>query len=136
MTGPLLALRNAILAHLAQDADLVAAMGGALELHDEPPRGIVPVYAQFGDAVARDWSSDLVEGHEQILAIAVWARPGSGASALLVADRMQALLHDAELARDGHNLVSLRVTACEITRDERSGRGRATLRLRALSERV
>jgi hypothetical protein len=75
MNGPILALRKAILSHLAGDAALATAMGGTLQLHDEPPRGVLPVYAHFGDAVARDWSSDLVDGHEQSLAILIWARP-------------------------------------------------------------
>ena len=136
MSGPILALRKAILTHLAADAALTTAMGGTLQLYDEPPRGVLPVYAHFGDAVARDWSSDLVEGHEQTLAILIWARPGSGASALLVADRMQTLLHDAPLALDDHHLVNLRVASCEIGRDERAGLARATLRLRAVTERA
>jgi len=136
MSGPILALRKAILAHLATDSGLATAMGGTLQLHDEPPRGVIPVYAHFGDAVARDWPSDLVEGHEQTLAILIWARPGSGASALIAADRMQTLLHDAPLSLDDHRLVNLRVTACEIGRDERSGLARATLRLRAVTERA
>ncbi len=136
MTGPILALRKAILAHLAGDAALVAEMGGELRLSDEPPRGIVPVYAHFGDVIARDWSSDLGEGHEQSLSILVWARPGSAASALAIADRMAGLLHDAPLALDDHRLVSLRVASCDISRDERSGLARAVLRLRALSERI
>ena len=134
MSGPILALRKAILTHLATDSALATAMGGTVQLHDEPPRGVIPVYAHFGDAVARDWSTDLVEGHEQTLAILIWARPGSGASALIAADRMQTLLHDAPLTLDDHHLVNLRVTACEIGRDERSGLARATLRLRAVTE--
>jgi hypothetical protein len=86
--------------------------------------------------VARDWSSDLAEGHEQTLAILIWARPGSGASALVAAERMQTLLHDAPLVLDDLLLANLRVTACEISRDERSGLARATLRLRAVTERA
>ena len=136
MSGPILALRKAILTHLAEDAALAGAMGGALQLYDEPPRGVQPVHAHFGDAAARDWSSDLVEGHEQALSILIWARPGSGAGALIVADRMQTLLHDAPLVLDGHRLVNLRVVSCEIGRDERAGVARATLRLRAVTERA
>ncbi|MFL5171850.1 MAG: DUF3168 domain-containing protein, partial [Microvirga sp.] len=48
MSGPILALRAAILAHLLGDAELAALMGGTVRLYDEPPRAAEPVYAVFG----------------------------------------------------------------------------------------
>lgn len=134
MPGPILALRAAILTRLAADAELAALMGGSVRLHDEPPRAAEPVYAVFGDAAARDWSSDRSAGHEHEAAIVVWAKPGSAKSALDAAERIAALLHDAPLAPAGHRLVLLRVSALESARDERANLARATLRLRALTE--
>jgi len=136
MSGPILALRAAILARLGPDATLAGLMGGALRLHDEPPRAADPIYAVFGDALARDWSGDGGGGHEQEAAIVVFAAPGSARSALLAAERMAALLDDAALPLDGHHLVNLRVTATQSTRDEKTGHARATLRLRAVTEPV
>ncbi len=136
MSGPILALRQALLARLTDDGDLAQAMDGTVHLYDETPRAAPPIYAVFGDARARDWPGDLMEGHEHDLQIVVWARPGSSASALIVADLMAESLHDAALTLVDHRLVSLRVTACEISRDERSGLGRAVLRLRAVTERL
>lgn len=136
MSGPILALRKALLAHLGEDEALLAAMGGTLRLHEEPPRGDGPLYAHFGDARAEDWSAVGQEGAEQELAIVVRARPGSAALALAIVDRMAELLHDASPPLEGHRLVNLRVRACEIARDERSGFARATLRLRAVTERL
>jgi len=136
VSGPILALRQALLARLTGDGDLAAAMGGAVHLYDETPRAAPPIYAVFGDARARDWPGDLMEGHEQEVSIVLWARPGSSASALVAADLMAESLHDAALTLVDHRLVSLRVTACEISRDERSGLGRAVLRLRAVTERL
>ena len=85
MSGPILALRQALLARLTGDGDLAAAMGGAVHLYDETPRAAPPIYAVFGDARARDWPGDLMEGHEQEVSIVLWARPGSSASALVAA---------------------------------------------------
>src|SRR3954468_10662833 len=97
MTGPVLALRAAILLRCAADADLASLMGGAVRLHDEPPRGAEPVYAVFGPAEAKDWSSDGSRGHEQDAAIVVYAKPGSALSGLQAAERIAALLDDASL---------------------------------------
>jgi hypothetical protein len=107
-----------------------------VRLHDEPPRAAEPIYAVFGDAVARDWSGDEARGHEQDAAIVVFAKPGSARSALLAAERIAALLDDAALAPDRHRLVNLRITATESTRDDRTGLARATLRLRAVTEAI
>ena len=134
MTGPVLALRAAILARCAADAELAALMGGAVRLHDEPPRGAEPVYAAFGTAEAKDWSSDGSRGHEQAAAIVVYAKPGSALSGLQAADRIAALLDDASLALLGHRLVALHVTAFAADRDETSNLARATVHMRAVTE--
>jgi len=133
MSGPILALRAAILSHLSGDAELATLMGGTVRLYDEPPRAAEPVYAVFGDAAARDWSSD-GGGHEHALAIVVWAKSGSARTALAAAERMADLLHDASLALAGHGLVLIRATAIEGDRDAKTNLARATLRLRALTE--
>lgn len=134
MTSPLLPLRAAIRAACLADATLAGLMEGAVRLYDEPPRAAAPVYAVFGDALARDASTSSERGHEQELAIVVWANPGSAASALAVADRMAALLDDASLALAGHRLVLLAVSAVEVDRDPETSLARATLRLRAVTE--
>ena len=119
----LLALRAALLARFAGDPALAALMGGAVRLHDEPPRGSVPVYALFGEAGSRD---DSVDGARRAIlshALIVIARPGSARTALDAAARM------AALAEDG--LVAESLSA---SRDERSGEARAILTLRAVTE--
>ncbi|MDB5560388.1 MAG: hypothetical protein JWQ36_3322 [Enterovirga sp.] len=134
MTSPILALRAAILARCAGDAALAAMLGGTASIHDEPPAGAVPVYAVWGEAEARDASSSTEHGHEQDLAIRIWARPGSAASALAGAERMAELLDDGALSLTGHRLVRLSMTALEIGREDRTNLARAVLRLRALTE--
>jgi hypothetical protein len=132
--SPILALRAAILARAAADAELVALMGGALRLYDEPPRAAEPVYAVFGEVTAQDWSTDLDRGHEQDLSIVVWSREGSARSGLAAAERLSALLDGAALALAGHRFVNLRVTSIASARDERAGLARVAVRLRAVTE--
>jgi hypothetical protein len=134
MSAPALALRAAIRAHCLADAVLASLMGGLVRLYDEPPHGAQPVYALFGDAETRDWSSSSDRGHEHLLALVVWASSGSAASGLAVADRLATLLDDAPLTLAGHRLVQLAVTATESGRDNKTGLTRIVLRLRAATE--
>lgn len=136
MTGPILALRRAILDRAQADPDLAALMGGTARLHDEPPRAAEPVYAVFGDVNAEDWSTDTDRGHLQTLSLVVWAKPGSARSALLAAERLSALLHEADLPLDGQRLVTLRVTGVSATRDEKTQLARVSVALRAVTEQV
>jgi hypothetical protein len=135
-TSPLLALRAAILAYLATDAPLARLMGGSLRLADEPPRGVGPVYALFGDAEIRDDSVDGARRHRHALGLTVFARPGALRSAVDAAERMADLLHDAPLVLSGHALVRLDLEAIAVRRDPASGEARATLTLRAITERL
>ena len=134
MTSPTLALRAGILQRCRADPTLAALMGGTVRLHDEPPRAAVPVYALFAESELRDWSTSSDRGHEHLVTIAVWAAPGSAASALAVGDRLAALLDDAPLALLGHRLVHIAVTALESGRDTATGLARIGVRLRAVTE--
>lgn len=131
--GPVLALREAVVARLSGDATLVELLGGT-RLYDEPPRGIAGVYAVLSDTRLRDWSTGTDRGHEQDFSVSVWAHEGGARSGLRAAARIEALLHDAALALDGHRLVNLRVTASDTRRDARANRSRIVLRLRAVTE--
>ncbi len=136
MSGPILALRRAILDRAQADSELAQLMGGTVRLHDEPPRAADPVYAVFGEVTAEDWSTDTDRGHEQVLSLVVWAKPGSARSGLVVAERLTVLLHEADLPLDGHRLVHLRVLAMSATRDDKTQLARATVTFRAVTERM
>lgn len=131
--SPLLALRAALLARFADDAALKALMGGTVRLHDEPPRGAVPVYALFGEAGSRDDSVDGARRHVLSHALIVIAKPGSARTALDAAARMATLAEDG-LALTGHSLVTLVAESLSASRDARSGETRAVLTLRAVTE--
>lgn len=132
--SPLLALRAGILAHLSADAGLAALMGGRVQLYDEPPRGAAPVYALFGDGEVRDDSVAGARRHRHVLALSVFAKPGSTRSALDAAERIGSLLDEADLGLAGHHLVLLRLKAMAGSRDERTGEARATLTFEAVTE--
>ncbi|SFL31225.1 DUF3168 domain-containing protein [Methylobacterium pseudosasicola] len=132
--SPLLALRAGLIARFAPDAALAALLGGTVRLHDEPPRGSVPVYALFGEAEIVDDSVAGAERHRHNHVIAVIAKPGSVRTALDAAERMAALLTDATLPLQGCRLVTLRVRVIKATRDARTGEARATLTLEAVTE--
>lgn len=134
MTGPILAMRQAILARIGNDAELAGLMGGQIRLHDEPPRAAEPVYAVFGHATATDWSTDFDRGHDQSLDLVTYAKAGSARSALLAAERLAFLLDDAPLTLEGHRLVSLRAIAITADRDDKTSLARVTLALRAVTE--
>ena len=136
MTSPILALRAALLAAAQADLELADLMGGAVRLYDEPPRAAEPVYAVFGEARARAWSTASDRGHEQDASILIWGKEGSAPSALLVAERLASLLDGAALVLDGHRLVNLRVTELEAGRDGDTNLARVTLRLRAVTEAI
>lgn len=131
---PILALRTALIAHLATDAALADLMGGALRLHDEPPRAASGIYAVFGEAQARDWSTGSDRGHEQNAAIIVWSKEGGAKPALAAAARLASLIDGTDLPLSGHRLVNLTITATEAARDKGGNLARVTLRLRAVTE--
>jgi hypothetical protein len=134
MSGPILALRAAILRAAQADVPLAVLMGGTARLFDEPPRSAQPVYALFCDVTARDVPADGARSHEQEGTLVVFAKEGSARTALDVADRLAALIDDAPLVLDGHHLVDLAVTTIAATRDEKTNLTRVTLTFRAFTD--
>lgn len=126
-------LRKALHAALAADAALAALLGGA-RIHDEAPRGAEPPYLTFGDARARDWSTGTDKGAEHALVIDVWTEHRGGRASMLIAARVEALLHDAALTLEGHRLVNLRFEQAEARREAQGRFSRASLRFRAVTE--
>lgn len=134
MSSPILPLRAAIRVACLTDLTLDDLMGGDPGPHDEPPRGAPPIYAVFGDAALRDRSTSSDRGHEQDVAIVLYAKAGSAASALRAAGRMADILDEAALTLSGHHLVRLSVTAIDSDRDPETRLARVTLRLVAVTE--
>lgn len=133
--SPVVALRKAILAHLAGDAALAGALGGA-KVYDEAPRDVEPPYVLFADAQMRDWSTTSSRGAEQFLALSAISTQRGSRQALDIAQRIVDLLDEAPLVLDGHDLVDLRFLTIETRREQNGRLARVNLRFRATTERV
>ncbi len=132
----LLELRKAIITYLAGDTVLATLMGGTVRIYDEPPRAIEGVYAVFGNASASNTSTYSTPIFEQECDVIVWGKAGLASAALAAAERIAVLLHDAPLALNGIQLISLFVKQTDIKRERASGLSRATISLMAVTEAV
>ncbi|MDE2579547.1 MAG: DUF3168 domain-containing protein [Hyphomicrobiales bacterium] len=131
--SPIIALRRAIVAALLGDGPLIALLGGA-HVFDEAPPGAPAPRISLSEAQARDWSQAGSPGAEQFLVITVWSQQRGGREALDIADRVVAVLNEAQLTLQGHALIDLRFQQMA-TRREQNGRfARCDIRFRATTE--
>ena len=133
-TNPILALKAAIHTVLAADTALRTLLGGASKIFDETPRGTPFPFATFGTFIASDNSTSSDRGHETKFDLLVWSRDGSTRQALLIADRIEALLHDAPLTLAGQHLVSLLMSEADTALERDGETTRITLQFRAVTE--
>ena len=133
MSSAVIALRKAVRAALVADAPLLALLGGA-KIFDEAPRDALTPYVTFGDALARELSTSLYPGLEQVLVLHVWSMQGGAREGLEIADRIAFLLDDAAMTLDTHRLINLRFSAVETIREDSGRFVRVALRLRAVTE--
>jgi hypothetical protein len=131
--SPIIALRRAMRARLADEADLLAALGGA-KIYDEAPRGAEAPYLLFSDARLRDWSTADGRGAEQFVTISIVSAQRGVAEALAIAELIIGALNEASLALDGHHLVDLRHQATDSRREQNGRFARVDLRFRATTE--
>ena len=132
-TSPVLALKASILARLGGDGILRSLLGGA-RIYDKTPRGQPFPFATFGTFIASDNSTSSDRGHETRLDMLVFSRDGSTKEALLIADRIEALLHDAGLVLTGHRLVNLALVDSDTALERDGETTRITLDFRAVTE--
>jgi hypothetical protein len=133
MSGAAGALQRAVFAALGADAGLVALLGGA-NIFDGAPRNAAAPYVHLGEVEARDWSTATDAGVEIVFTVVAWSRQAGRAEALAIAERVRAVLHDAELVVDGWRLVNLRHLATATERLEKPEGRRAVVRFRAVME--
>jgi Protein of unknown function (DUF3168) len=114
-------------------AALKAALLGAA-IHDVPPRGALPPYLAFGEALARE--NGTVERDGAILEldlVAVTTERGSEA-ALAIASAVATALGGNLPALEEHRLVALDIRRTATRHDPATSLTRATLRLSAFTE--
>lgn len=127
------ALRTAVFQRLSADAALAGLLGGA-RIFDEPPRAAAPPYVVLAGLETSDLSGDDAPVHEHGLSLEVWSREGGLSEALRVSDRLVRLLDGAALALDGFRLATLDWVFTDAGRAAESGRRRAALKFRAVTE--
>jgi hypothetical protein len=129
------ALRKAMVAHLSADAALVGSLGGA-KVFDEAPRGVEPPYVLIAETRARDWSTTGSSGSEQFVTLSAISTQRGVREALDIAQRLAALLDEAELTLEDHSLVDLRHQSSETKREANGRFARVDLRFRVTTERL
>jgi len=133
MPSPSWELQKAVYGVLTSDDDLVDLLGGA-RVYDEVPRGAAFPYVTFGPSITRDWSTGTEAGAEHQVTLRAWTRNGGERDVHLVLDAIRAALDDADLALDGHRLVSLRHELSDATRDPDGETWNGAIRFRAVTE--
>lgn len=134
--SPDLALHKALLDHLRADAALTALLGDPPRIHDEPPAQADYPLLLFGRAETRPWGGLDGEGLEHALTLTCLSRFDGAEEAKAVVAAVRARLHDAALTLDGHRLVNLRATYCDVFRAAGGRPVVGVVRIRAVTEAV
>ncbi len=133
MSSPAWELQKAAYVALSGDADLTTLLGGA-RIYDHVPRGAAFPYVTFGPSTLRDWSTGTETGSEHIITLRAWSKAGGEKEVHLILEAIRAALNEAELAPDGHRIVSLRHELSEATREPDGETYQGVARFRALTE--
>lgn len=122
------ALQKAIHERLADDAALSALVG--TRIYDNPPGDAGFPYLTLGESETRAWPG----GMEHRLTFHAFSRGGGRAEAKAIMGAVNAALHDAALAPQGHALVNLRFLDGTTRRETDGTSWRGTIRFRAVTE--
>jgi Protein of unknown function (DUF3168) len=133
MTAPIVALKEAIRAHLGADAGVLALIREA-KIYSDPPRHAAFPYLAFVAAEARENGTSSDEGHLIEMTMAVWNRHGGSAEGLAVAQAAAKALEIIPQTLAGHRLINLTVRAVEPVALKDGETWRTSLRLRAVTE--
>jgi hypothetical protein len=91
----------------------------------------------FGETRWRDWSSATDKGGEEFLTLDIWSDYQGSREALELAERIAQVIESAtHIAAVGLRIVSLRVEALDLRRENGGRLMRASLRLRAVTETI
>lgn len=133
MTSPAVDVQKAIHARLAQDAALVARLGGAKVFDATPPDVAFP-YLSLGRTSLFDWSTGSESGTEQILTIHVWSKGRGKTEALEIMELVRGLLDSQPLTLESHDLVNMTLEFAEARYDEDLAVHHGLLRFRVVTE--
>lgn len=133
MTHPIISLQGALVAALNGDAALTALIGAAA-VFDAPPKDAPPPYVVVArhDVASRD--GDLAPGHEHRVVLQVWVAEASRRALLEIVERVVAVATSAPLSGAELAVTLAAHVRTETQIDGRTGRARAAVTLRFLSE--
>ena len=133
MSDPSLAMQRAIVAALAADSELVAAIGA--RIYDTPSPAATFPYLTIGDDDVRDDSAEGIDAAEMTVQVNVWsrpsARPGWG-ECKAIAARVVKVIDQSLPVLDGFAVVSLDYEATNYLRDPDGLTRRAVITFNAL----
>ena len=134
MSDPVFALQAAVHACLTADTVLAGLLGAGSRIHDRAPRGAAVPFVALGETRLARIGAGGGPIHEHTLVVRIVSRADGRREAAAIADRIDALLDAADLAPEGHRLVSLRLVERVVSesRDRRFVEGQ--LRFRAVTE--
>ncbi|WP_196259217.1 DUF3168 domain-containing protein [Pelagibacterium limicola] len=126
-------IQTALVSAWSADAALTLLVGAGA-VFDAPPKGRQPPYVTIlsHDAAPRD--GDETPGHEHRMTVHCWSPQPSRRAALEIADRVERVAVAGVIAPDHHVLTVRRQVRTETTIDLSSGRARAAVTFRFLSE--
>ena len=127
------ALLSALVALLSPDATLAALIGADGVRDRLLPRPKLPCIV-LGDMETRDASTDGGKAEEHSLTLEIWSDGEGRQAGQAVAERVHALLHEAELELDAAVLVNLQVVSARSRREPKTKFYLAEVRLRAVTE--
>jgi hypothetical protein len=133
MSAPIIALKEAIRAHLAMDAGVLSLIRET-KIFADPPRHAAFPHLAFVAAEARENGTSSDDGHLIEMTLAVWNRHGGSAEGLAIVEAAAKALEAMPPTLAGHRLVNLTVRAVEPQALKDGETWRTSLRLRAVTE--
>jgi hypothetical protein len=127
------ALQQAVFAALAEDAALLALLGGP-RIYDDVPQGTGFPYVTFALSQVRDWSTSTEAGAEHALTLHVWSQAKGRKETHEIMSALGAALHDRPLVLSDHRLVNLRLEQSDARRDTDGETCHGIVRFRAVTE--
>jgi hypothetical protein len=133
MSAPIVALKQAMQAHLTANAGLLALLREP-KIYPDPPRHAAFPHIAFVAAEARENGTSSDDGHLMEMTLGVWSRHGGSAEGLSVAAAVAEALTTLPPLLAGHRLINLTVRAVEPQVLKDGETWRTALRLRAVTE--
>jgi len=119
---------------LSSDAALQADLGDPARLYDAVPPGRRLPCVVLSRIEASDWSTADMPGEAFLATINIWSRAQNRAELYRIADRLAALLDDADPAAGATRVVLVEPVTKTFAREREQDAHRAILRFRILCE--